>query len=503
MLFILRWLKRLWRRPARRAVMESVATTDPHGTVQEPSVATTDPHAPSVPIPVVITKDTGNRHDRRALEKKRRKYDKFVTPQGAPPEKEKPPRQPRTKKVEVPAPEIVYVDDAEYLIADSHHENRSDIVAYKEAELQGEFNFRDTILQQLERYFVYLERMKKHDPDSYGFYREVGASVLPYIATGAWNREGTAGKERQRHYTPLADWFHQTRPTFGCFAYGADPETERYEQTAKRDKHALWVPKFMYFRKYKQPPPEIQFITGGDIYVMTIWWDRPFDKKVKYGHPQEFSIFVSADGKEVVALRCCETKYIEIPSKKETGRALLHRRGFGHFHIPKRAWHIPHEFERWAKDNGEDVQHFLTELFREAVARNEMAQYSMTRITATKGDVTAAFAVNIHRTAYFFQDRDVHLNEEGSRKRIFHFVRPHVRNDGTVVKAHFRGEHEFDWAGYHINITIPGRDHLHIADFSPGAVDDYWSEPGVKYLHKPELGKMMKDWTLQGVGRTG
>jgi hypothetical protein len=460
---------------------------------------------PSAPV---VTEISGNRHERRRLERARRKYDKFVTPAGALPEKEeKPAREPkpRTKKVEVIGPDDPFDDPKsnEVLIVDSHHENRTDLVAYKEAEVQGEFNFRDTILQQLERYFVYLERMKKHDADSYGFYKEVGATLLPYIATGAWNRRYIDDKCAAKHNTPLAPWFHKERPAFGCYAYGTDPETERYEHTAK-DKTGkdLWVPKFMYFLKLKHPPPEIQLISGGDIYKMTVWWDRTDKKKMKYGRPQEFGIFVSADGKEVIALRCCDTKYVPIRAKTNGAG---HKRGKV-FTIPKRAWHIPGELEEWAKENGDTVQHYLTEVFKETIHRNEVSQYSMTRITATNSDgLAAVFSVNIHRTAYFFQDRDIHLNEEGSRKRIFHFVRPHVRSDGSVVKAHFRGENEFEWAGYRIRITIPGKDHFLLGEFNVGTTDEYWRDPDDKdeWLHQPELGKKLKGWMDQGLGKTG
>jgi hypothetical protein len=480
MLFILKWLKRIFLRRSRRVIAPAPAP---------------------VAAKPVVTEISANRHERRRLERARRKYDKFVAPKGALPDKPaKPPREPkpRTMKVEVIGADDPFDDPRsnEVLIVDSHHENRNDTVAYKEAELQGEFNFRDTILQQLERYFVYLDRMKKHDADSYGFYKEVGATLLPYMATGSWNRGDTTGdKSAAKHNTPLASWFNQQRPTFGCFAYGADPETERYEIAAKGGVKGkdLWVPRFMYFMKYKNPPPEVQLISGGDIYKMTVWWDRADKKKMKHGYPQEFPIFVSADGKQVLALRVCDTRKIPVPSKKEKD---------GFFTIPKRAWHIPGEFEEWAKENGDTAQHYLAEVFKDAIYRNEMSQYSMTRITATKDDMAAVFSVNIHRTAYFFQDRDIHLNDEGSRKRIFHFVRPHVRADGAVVKAHFRGENEFDWAGYHIKITIPGRDHFLPGEFNVGSSDDYWRDPKdkAKYLYAPELGKKLKGWMNEGRG---
>jgi hypothetical protein len=467
----------------------------------------TPPPLPIVEASPVVTEISSNRHERRALERARRKYDKFVVSKNVVAAKSMKPSEPkpRRKTVEVIVP-AESVPDNEILVADSHHENRNDLVAYKETEIYGEFNFRDTILQQLERYFVYLERMKRKDPDSYGFYREIGATILPYAATNASHRD-RPDEDRDPRDTPLADYFNKTRPTFGCFVYGADPETERYERETKGEKgQEMWVPKFMYFKKYKKPPPEIQMISGGDIYVMTVYWDKPSEKKMKYGVPQEFGIFVSSDGKEVIALRCCDTKYIPMPSKRERphGKQIpFKRRELGQFHVPKRAWHIPGEFEKWAKKNSDNAQHFLTELFKESIQRNEMAQYSMTRVAATKDNVTAVFSVNIHRTGYFFQDRDVTLTGDGTRRRIFHWVRPHVRSDGTEVKAHFRGEREFAWAGYNIKITIPGRDHFDLADLDIGGDDEYWIDDWKtkKYLDMPQLGKKLKGWMDEGRGK--
>jgi hypothetical protein len=479
---------------------------------KRPAVPPPAPEETPVAAPIV-TEISSNRHDRRKLERARRKYDKFVTPLGELPEPVK--RQqikPRMPKVEIIVPADT-IDDQELFIADAHHENRNDTVLYKEQEMYGEFNFRDTILQQLERYFVYIERMKKHDPDAYGYYKEVGATVLPYMASGSWNRadmlrERTDDKTR---HTELSDWFHLTRPTFGCFLYGADPETEKYEKmaTAHKKGFEIWVPKMLYYRKYKLPPPELQMISGGDIYAMTVWWDKPLDPKMKWGAPQEFGIFVSRDGKQVTALRQCDTELIEVPSRQERPKGrrkggrnpdLRMRRSLGHTFVPKRAFHMPSELERWAKDNGDNVQHFLTELFKEAVQHNEGTQFSMTRVTASKGDLAATFSVNIHRTSYFFQDRDIELTDDGKRKRIFHFVRPHVRADGTQVKAHFRGENEFTWAGYDIKITIPGRDHFILADLDVGLIDQYWEEKGVKYGTPAQLGKKMKRWMNEGLG---
>jgi hypothetical protein len=492
MLFILNWIKTLLRLP--RPVPPS-----------PPPLPVTSPVIPPIsgpdPALTAVAEISTNRHERRVLERRRRKHDKFVTPKGAPPAKPKRETQeikPRLKKVELIVPDQPGVEDAEFLIVDTHHENRAENVLYKEAELYGEFNFRDTILQQLDRYFVYIDRMKKHDAETYGFYRQVGATLLPYMSTMAWDREGTSkhDPENVTRVTELSGWFNQTRPAFGCYVYGADPETERFEKASKSNGHEQWVPKFMYFRKYKMPPPEIQMMAGGDVYAMTVYWDRPWEKKMKYGVPQEFGIFVSRDGKEVVALRSCETKWVPIRAKVNGAHG---RRGKT-FSIPKRAWRIPGEFDTWAKEHGDTAQHYLTELFKEAVRHSEQAQYSMIRVMAEKSGTAAVFSVNAHRTAYFFQDRDYHLTEAGVRKRIFHFVRPHVRSDGVAVKAHFRGEREFNWAGYKITITVPGRDHFIVDEFNVGASDEYWLDKNAKYLTMPQVGKKLRGWMDQGVG---
>ena len=54
---------------------------------------------------------------------------------------------------------------------------------------------------------------------------------------------------------------------------------------------------------------------GGDVYKLTIWFDRPFDKKYKWGRPNEFAVFISQDGSDIKLLRMLETKIVTIPKK--------------------------------------------------------------------------------------------------------------------------------------------------------------------------------------------
>ena len=428
----------------------------------------------------------------RELERRRLKHDKFVTPKGElPPTVHREPAPPKPKPIKVDAP---VEEDRRTYIRGKHHEDTQEVL-YDETEFFGMFNFRDTILQQLERYFVYLARMKRYDKDSFGLYRQYGATLLPYIDIGAHDRKGTASEtkeeaRRERAY-PLAEWFHQMRPSFGCFVYGADPETEKYEleesaeRTArdkKKKKHRLWVPKFMYFVKIKKPTPKLQLMTGGDTYSMTVYWDRPHDpkSKQKYGIPQEFGIFVSHDGKRVIALRTLSHKRSPVWSRKwhET------------FYIPQRRWEFPAEFARWAREQGETPQVFLTRLFKASVQRHSNAQRGVVRIAVTKDDMTAVFSVNHLKMGYFFQDRDIQIGETGARKRIFHMVKAHTRRDGSEVPMHFRGEREFTWADYKVLITVPGWDHTNYDEFNVGTIDEHWMTPeDGPYADQTELGR--------------
>ena len=487
------WLRRLVDRfRAPRAV--------PPVSLHSPQPEPPPPPEPAPPSPVPEPETVAvspNRATRRMLERRRRRHDKFVIPKGALPPPKEP--KPRAEVVRKPRPiEVVddKVTDAELLIADVHHEDTEDVL-YKEAELHGEFHFRDTILQQLERYFVYLERMRRNDPSTYHLYRQYGATILPYVNVNAHDRGSTIKEPIDiTRETPLSDWFHRTRPSFGCYAYGVDPETERYEQSAEAKEIVknqpdteLWIPKFMYFRKYKIPPCDVERVSGGDTYAMTIWWDRPFSthkNKKNHGVPQEYGVWVSADGKQIEILR----SLVIHKEWKVEKRGQWRGRSYA---IPTKHWQIPRDFVEWAQREGDNPRHFLREIFLQAVQTHAMTQLNMVRITATKGNMSAAFSVDIHKMSYFFQDRDIYATERGQRKRIFHMVRPHVRADGTVIKAHFRGQREFTWADYNILITVPGRDHLLLDDVDFGMITEDDAEPGKKYVGTKQVGQWLAE----------
>jgi len=448
-----------------------------------------------------------NRHERRSvdrelrkLERARIKRDKLVTPKNLElleltkqhsERKERPTPEPAPK----PQPDC---KSNEYLIADELivGDGQGDVL-FKEQEFRGEFHFRDSILDQLDRYWVYLERMKKHDADAYDFYKQIGATLVPYSTTQInqrlydYEHEKMSSKELKEYKAEieLPSWFKQHRPAFGCIAVGTDPLTEQHEMNSP-DGGAWWSPKFMYFIKYRQPPPELQRKYGGDIYKMTVWWDRPEDKKhMKWGRPSEFGIFISRDGEHMQVLRMLETKLIPVRSKTGHYNNGEHRRGHL-FDIPQRAWRIPDDYEKWARQYGLTAQLHLSHMFCQLVQKYERSNYSMARVTVHKDDLIAVFGIDPRRTAYFFRDRDVVVHN-GARERVLHFVRPHQRHDGSVVKAHFRGAREFEWAGYHVLVTIPGLDHHFLPDIDIGVSDSYWFKKGQKYVGEKEIGRAL------------
>jgi len=437
----------------------------------------------------------------RRLERARIKRDKLVTPKNLEllelikrseaKTSTQPPQPEQEEEIEPDCKTNEHLIADELVVGDGQGD-----VLFKESEFSGEFNFRDSILDQLDRYWVYLERMKKHDADSYELYKQVGATLVPYATTGInhdlHDYEGMSRMtaEEIKEYKAeiqIPPWFRTHRPAFGCIAVGTDPLHEQHEKDSP--KSTLWTPKFMYFVRYEHAPPELQPKRGGDVYKMTVWWDRPEDKKqMKWGRPSEFGVFISNDGESLQVLRQLETKLI--PARHKTGHDHTGSLRGRMFDIPQRAWRIPDDYETWARQYGLTAQVHLAHLFCFLLEKYERSNYSMARVTVHKDDLTAVFGIDPRRMAYFFRDRDIVVHN-GTRERILHFVRPHMRHDGSAVKAHFRGAREFNWAGYRVRVTIPGLDHELLPEFDLGVSDSYWMEKGEKCYDTKEIGKAL------------
>ena len=385
---------------------------------------------------------------------------------------------------------------------------RPKVLSDEDPEKWGQFYFRDAILDQLDVYFTYLKRMKHGDREEYELHRRLGIQIMPGSAINAFSDWRKSGEMDE-----LDTWWKENRPSFGAVSYGIDqygleeesintvdisPEdakllsleanpfpkshgrlacltggdnTIKSPTTGEMIKTELiWVPKFIYFTKYKRPPPEIQRISEGDVYQMTVYWDRidnrskKWQKTHKGGVPHDYAVCVERGTAKVRVLNMLIKSRI----------ALRHRSGRGRgetFYIPSTHWGVPLDCLRWAVGRHDaSPEDYLRRVFIEtALMYQSSVLGSMVRIEVKKGDLVATFGVEIKRMAYFFKDRDVKLNQLGSTARIFHIVRPHVRKNGTSVKMHFRGLREFEWAGYKVSISVPVRDHFSLPEVDFGA----------------------------------
>ena len=320
-------------------------------------------------------------------------------------------------------------------------------------------------------------------------YRQLGAVLVPRFCTGAsqkaeWHK--VTDVEKYKKGITLSPWFKELRPSWGCVVHGADPLFEERERTSK-----ILTPRFLYFVRYEKAPPEVQPKPAeGDVYSMTVWWDST-ERKRKWGIPNEFAIFVSKDGKTIKPLKTIKTRMVRVGKSGNN---------FNYDLIPQREWYLPHHYEEWAESYGVSADLHLAHIFCDLVRDYEWSQYSMARVSVQNGDLTASFGINPRRLAYFFQDRDIIVTVNGSRKRILHYVRPHIREDGTAVKAHFRGAREFKWAGYSVLVTIPGRDHIPLPEYNVGSTDPFWVPKTEKpdMISPGEIGRWLAD-AVRGV----
>jgi hypothetical protein len=351
----------------------------------------------------------------------------------------------------------------------------------------GEFYFREAILDKLDYYFSCLKRVRKHDPESYDLYSRVGAMLMP---------QRFMDESSLRIVTTVASaWFRHALPSFGAVFYGDVAQRLERERQAKGGDDAVW-PRMFYFRKYKRGrgPWEIEPVLTGDIYVLTVYWDKPEDKEWKAGWPTEFAVVVEPDGAIRLLRQLC-VEHIKIRHKHGVDRGKV-------THLERQVWHRGSRFLRgWAAEHKEKAAEMAQLLFSQATVLFEMAHGSMIQVSATKNDLTAAFSVNIKRTPYFFKDRELEVNENGNRKRIFHIVRPHIRMDGTAVKMHFRGAREFYWNGHHVFVTVPGLHHADVTDLSAGLIDEDARDLAKKGVSMAGLGDRIRKTIREGAAR--
>lgn len=324
----------------------------------------------------------------------------------------------------------------------------------------GQFYFRDAILDELDRYMVYIGRMKATDPGTYALYSRIGARIIPKRSLHAWDE--------------LEPWFRETLPTFGCIALCVGTKVEEWE---KNDPEKRSGPRFVYFTKFKHAPAGVQAF--GTVYIVTAYFDWIDSKHSAW--PIEFAVGVLPNG---------EVKPLQ--TLNQSNQVIRHRkrgRGLETSVVQHQKWGIPPHVKEWFNDQTTESTklsdnnrlkspiELMKFVFIYAANAWTSSHASMINVMATRGNLTAAFSVDVKRTPYFFKDRDVTLTARGRKARIFHVVRPHARTlrDGRTLalRMHFRGLRQFRWNGYEIHVSVPGRDHLALQEFNVPSLDKF------------------------------
>jgi hypothetical protein len=337
---------------------------------------------------------------------------------------------------------------------------------------------RADILDQLGQYQLYIKRLRRWDKEAFVQYRRIGAYVLPgEIRIGPCEIE------------PV---FLQTLPGFGAIAIGM-----RGEQSTQAPEGVYLPSRFAYFMKLARPGHTVEQAGTGTTYRFQLYWDdhdtsgwkpgrsrRKWEKR-GHGFAEEYLVNIADDGM-VRALRVL----------KNDSQVIRHRKGGGGASIVHhQRWGLPPAPDSRRKANPAQE---ICELFISLMNFWVKASYhSMIRVTATQDNIVMPFIVDATDTPQFFADREP-VVVEGVTKRIFHLVRAHARTRGSTTKGirlHFAGLRAFKWNGYDIQITVPGREHLDIATFNVGALEDVSEEERARQRHLDyfEIGDWLAD----------
>lgn len=313
----------------------------------------------------------------------------------------------------------------------------------KDVEESGRWYFKRDILDRLDEYFLCLRHLKSADREAYDWISSVGAVVAH--KGFVWD----TGPRGELHGAAQDD-------TVGIGAVML---------SVPEDNKNLY-PKFIYFRKVARPSASVE-MTNDVVYEVGAFYTAVKEFKIKAGYPMIFYVAIGADGTPR-ALRQRLPVWQKIIPKTPAGRRM------GGAVIQRHQWMVPPFVEHMAKEHGITVNACVKCFISYAYDMYRNASMD-TRVRVENRGCVATFCVDMLRTPHFFDDREIVLGPSGHKRKIFHIVRTHARRvmgiSTTSVRSHFRGLRRFEWNGYQINITVPGKHHADVLDFTGGSFD--------------------------------
>lgn len=347
------------------------------------------------------------------------------------------------------------------------------------------YHLRD-LLDVLDQHFFYIRRMKGTDREGYDFYSRVGGYVISPKAEG-WTMGGILP----------SSWRQRQRPSFGLVSMTREADPEKV--------HA----RFIYFYRITQSD-FMEKCPESDVYRVTVYYDSGRGKKLRF--PAEYAVAVSWKDASVrlVKERFLASRRLPITKRKSSsGSACLpnhtaptrtksrlggERVTMWRFGYPQnlRSLFAAHK-EEGTILRKQTIEEYATAIFIWVAGIVDNAGAD-THVRVSKGNLDALFCIPIERTPYFFKDRQLVVNHNGRRKKIFHIVRAHTRKSGKLIKTHFRGMRKFEWNGYRITISMPGFHHINQM-LAPLEALEFAEDPNdpKKYLDMEQAGKRIQE----------
>lgn len=332
---------------------------------------------------------------------------------------------------------------------------------------------KNALLNDLDKYFNLLKKMKKADHTAYEFYKKIGGQIVTDFQFDA------------DELNTLPPRWKKDRPAFGCVLCTNDID----KKEKKGVKYNKYTPQMLYFTRYDKPPSGVQMVPAGyDVYKVTVHW---YEQK-KFNVTTD--ICVGIDPENNVHMLFTKVDDTAVFYSKRVGA-----RGKCRQVVHRQKWGIHEFYKDWADDHKITPEELLVNLFCYTINIFDASNMSgMIEVRAHKNNLVGRFMLQPQDAAYMFKDRERLGN---TRKHIFHSVVPHTRTikgKEKNIKLHFRGQRDFYWNGYNINIVVPIREtmlYLPEIDFKAFDGDD----PDNKHLLKDSVdgGAELADFLLK------
>ena len=210
-------------------------------------------------------------------------------------------------------------------------------------------------------------------------------------------------------------------------------------------------PRFAFAIKADRLPPGVE-LYAGTAYRFGVSYELKAEQFVEDSPARMFWAYcwvvVSPDGVVVVPNELHNVSETITRRRVRTGES---RRESVHL----RQWGMPTMMKADPDQDQDDFVRYMKLMFRQLLVwwSGRADRWS---VAATRSGQRLTFSIDSKDTPSYFADRDKTAKApDGSAKKIIHFVREHVRSNGSTVRAHVRGLRIFDWNGCRCTVTAP------------------------------------------------